>query len=67
MRPSLMKEADVQGITIDGLGGAEDQDLPGGGIDGIRRRLVPFDGTLELVSPVGGATFATIRVPRPVN
>ena len=52
-------------VFDDGLGGAEGQDLPGGGIDGIRRRLAPFDGTVEIVSPVGGGTFATIRVPRP--
>ena len=52
-------------IMDDGLGGAEGQDMPGGGIAGVRHRLSPFDGTLEIVSPVGGGTFATIRVPRP--
>lgn len=51
----------------DGLGGAEGQDLPGGGIERMRRRLAPVDGTLELVSPVGGGTFTTIRVPRPAS
>ena len=54
-------------VFDDGLGGAEGQDVRGGGIDGIRRRLAPFDGTLEVVSPVGGGTFATIRVPRPAS
>ncbi len=52
-------------VMDDGLGGAEGQDGPGGGIAGVRHRLAPFDGTLEFVSPVGGGTFATIRVPRP--
>jgi len=54
-------------VFDDGLGGAEGQDAPGGGIDGIRRRLAPFDGTLEVVSPIGGGTFATIHVPRPTG
>ncbi|WP_233557779.1 sensor histidine kinase [Tessaracoccus antarcticus] len=53
-------------VFDDGLGGAEGQDVAGGGIAGIRRRLAPFDGTLDFVSPVGGGTFATIRVPRPI-
>lgn len=54
-------------VMDDGLGGAEGQDAPGGGIAGIRHRLEPFDGTLDIVSPVGGGTFATIRVPRPAS
>lgn len=52
-------------VVDDGIGGAEGQESPGGGIAGIRRRLAPFDGTLDVVSPVGGGTYATIRVPHP--
>jgi len=52
-------------VMDDGLGGAEGQDRPGGGIAVVRHRLAPFDGTLEIVSPKVGATFATICVPQP--
>ena len=54
-------------VIDDGIGGAEGRELAGGGISGIRRRLAPFDGSLDVVSPVGGGTFATIRVPRPAH
>ncbi len=36
---------------------------PGGGLDGLRRRLAAFDGTLSLSSPAGGPTEATLEVP----
>ncbi len=64
---SLENDEVVLEVMDDGLGGAESQDAPGGGIAGIRHRLEPFDGTLDIVSPVGGGTFATIRVPRPAG
>ena len=48
-------------IYDDGRGGATA--APGGGLDGVRRRLGAFDGTLGLVSPVGGPTVVTMRIP----
>lgn len=36
---------------------------PGGGLDGVRRRLAAFDGTLSLSSPAGGPTEALLEVP----
>lgn len=48
-------------IEDDGPGGAVL--IAGGGLDGIRRRLSAFDGTLTVVSPVGGPTRVRIVVP----
>jgi signal transduction histidine kinase len=54
-------------ITIidDGHGGARLR--PGGGLDGVRRRLSPFDGQLLLDSPEGGPTRIEIVVPHPAG
>jgi signal transduction histidine kinase len=56
---------DEQGLVVvvsdDGVGGASA--AGGTGLRGIERRLGAFDGTLRLVSPVGGPTVATVRVP----
>ncbi|MFJ9443632.1 sensor histidine kinase [Kitasatospora sp. NPDC101235] len=48
-------------VRDDGRGGA----VTGGegGLAGLRRRLAVFDGTLELTSPAGGPTCATMVVP----
>jgi signal transduction histidine kinase len=48
-------------VRDDGIGGA--QVAPGGGLDGVSRRLAAFDGTLELVSPEGGPTTVTLTIP----
>jgi signal transduction histidine kinase len=48
-------------VDDDGPGGATI--IPGGGLDGIRRRLGAFDGTLGVVSPVGGPTQVRMVVP----
>ncbi|HEY1530941.1 MAG TPA: histidine kinase [Galbitalea sp.] len=48
-------------VVDDGPGGATI--TPGGGLDGIRRRVAAFDGTLTLASPVGGPTRSTIVIP----
>ncbi|SUB55621.1 sensor histidine kinase [Nocardia brasiliensis] len=48
-------------VDDDGPGGAEV--VPGGGLDGIRRRLAAFDGALTLASPAGGPTQARMVVP----
>ena len=60
-------ESVVIEVTDNGLGGADGQERPDGGLAGIRRRLAPFDGTLDIISPVGGGTFATIKIPHPVD
>lgn len=52
-------------VTDNGIGGAEE--TPDGGLAGLRRRLDPYDATLEFISPVGGPTSATVVVPRPVD
>jgi signal transduction histidine kinase len=48
-------------VTDDGRGGAAV--APGGGLDGIRRRLGTFDGTLTVSSPPGGPTTLTMEIP----
>ncbi|MER7750761.1 histidine kinase [Kitasatospora sp. NPDC097643] len=48
-------------VEDEGRGGVEVQ--AGGGLDGLRRRLAVFDGTLEISSPPGGPTRATMKVP----
>jgi signal transduction histidine kinase len=48
-------------VGDDGVGGA--QMIPGGGLDGIHRRMAAFDGTVTLSSPVGGPTIVTITSP----
>jgi signal transduction histidine kinase len=51
----------VAEVWDDGTGGA---DAEGGeGLAGVRRRLGAFDGTLAVVSPVGGPTSVTLEVP----
>ncbi|MEV7987294.1 histidine kinase [Micromonospora sp. NPDC085948] len=48
-------------VRDDGKGGAVV--VPGGGLDGTRRRLAAFDGTLTVRSPVGGPTEIALEVP----
>ncbi|MFF1816529.1 histidine kinase [Kribbella sp. NPDC058245] len=48
-------------VTDTGPGGAVA--VPGGGLDGIARRLSAFDGTLTLDSPPGGPTLARMEIP----
>jgi signal transduction histidine kinase len=56
---------DETGIVIhvedDGRGGVRTR--PNGGLDGLRRRLAVFDGTVEITSPAGGPTDVKIVVP----
>jgi signal transduction histidine kinase len=51
----------VAEVCDDGRGGASVR--AGAGLAGLRRRLAVFDGTLEITSPTGGPTRATMRVP----
>ncbi|MFI0975583.1 sensor histidine kinase [Streptomyces sp. NPDC021093] len=51
----------VVDVEDDGRGGAGVR--PGGGLDGLRRRLAVFDGTLEITSPAGGPTRVRMVVP----
>ncbi|MEV4098062.1 sensor histidine kinase [Streptosporangium saharense] len=48
-------------VEDDGRGGADMR--TGGGLDGLRRRLAVFDGTLEVTSPKGGPTHVRMMVP----
>ena len=48
-------------VGDDGVGGA--QLTAEGGLCGVQRRLVAFDGTLSLASPLGGGTIVTVKVP----
>lgn len=58
-------DALVARVTDNGIGGA--LEVEGGGLSGLVRRLAPFDGTLDFVSPVGGPTVATARIPCPAS
>lgn len=48
-------------VRDDGVGGATF--TPGGGLDGVRRRLAAFDGTVSVDSPEGGPTLVTMTIP----
>ncbi|MCK7622430.1 sensor histidine kinase [Streptomyces sp. RS10V-4] len=48
-------------VTDDGHGGADTS--AGSGLEGIRRRLASFDGTLEIDSPPGGPTVMKLELP----
>lgn len=48
-------------VEDNGRGGAVER--ADGGMAGLRRRLAVFDGTLEITSPAGGPTRATMVVP----
>ncbi|HEX5117851.1 MAG TPA: histidine kinase [Pseudonocardiaceae bacterium] len=47
-------------VTDDGRGGA---DPSGAGLTGVRQRLAPFDGSVDVASPVGGPTEITLEIP----
>lgn len=51
-------------VRDDGIGGAAF--ASGGGLDGVRRRLAAFDGTVEVDSPEGGPTVVTMTLPAAV-
>ncbi|MET0821572.1 MAG: histidine kinase, partial [Aeromicrobium sp.] len=48
-------------VEDDGVGGAST--ASGTGLSGVARRLTAFDGTMDVVSPVGGPTTITLEVP----
>lgn len=48
-------------VSDDGAGAA--QPAPGGGLDGLRRRVEALDGTFTLTSPAGAGTVLTVEVP----
>ncbi|MFI7697475.1 sensor histidine kinase [Nonomuraea sp. NPDC049480] len=59
----LRQSAGVLRLMVgdDGRGGA--YSAAGSGLDGIRRRLSAFDGTLGVHSPPGGPTELTMEIP----
>ncbi|MFE6164368.1 sensor histidine kinase [Streptomyces sp. NPDC056486] len=64
-RAQITVARDDAGLVIDveddGRGGADVR--AGGGLEGLRRRLAAFDGTLEISSPEGGPTRVGMMVP----
>jgi signal transduction histidine kinase len=48
-------------VTDDGAGGADPAN--GSGLRGIEQRVAAFDGTLVVVSPVGGPTVVAVEIP----
>jgi signal transduction histidine kinase len=48
-------------VGDNGAGGARPR--PGGGLQGIERRLHAFDGTVAVTSPAGGPTQVTMELP----
>ncbi len=48
-------------VEDDGMGGAST--ATGSGLAGVVRRLAACDGTMEVVSPVGGPTLVVLEVP----
>jgi signal transduction histidine kinase len=48
-------------VRDDGRGGAGV--VPGGGLDGVSRRLRAFDGSMEVASPEGGPTTVRMEIP----
>jgi signal transduction histidine kinase len=48
-------------VEDDGKGGAAISS--GTGLAGVARRLAAFDGTMDVVSPIGGPTVVTLEVP----
>ncbi|OZM70280.1 histidine kinase [Amycolatopsis antarctica] len=60
----LVREAGgdlVLTVTDEGHGGA--RLVPGGGLDGLVRRVGTVDGRLDVHSPAGGPTVVTIAIP----
>jgi signal transduction histidine kinase len=64
-RVSIDVEHDGRALVVvvedDGVGGASAS--AGTGLSGVARRLTAFDGTMDVVSPVGGPTTITLEVP----
>lgn len=48
-------------VSDDGRGGAAETN--GGGLQGVRRRLSSFDGTVDVSSPAGGPTVINMEIP----
>ena len=48
-------------VTDDGRGGASA--VPGGGLRGLAERIRTVDGSIEIDSPSGGPTVATVELP----
>jgi signal transduction histidine kinase len=51
----------VMTVRDNGTGGA--RVVPGGGLSGLRERVLTVDGQLAVLSPPGGPTTVTIRLP----
>ena len=58
----LAQERDLLRLTVadDGVGGAQ---MTGGGLRGLAERLATIDGRLDVTSPAGGPTVASVELP----
>ena len=58
----LAQERDLLRLTVadDGVGGAQ---MTGGGLSGLAERLATIDGRLDVTSPPGGPTVASVELP----
>lgn len=59
----IASDADELRITVEDNGSGGAQVGTGSGLSGLRDRLAMLDGTLEIDSPAGGPTVATVVVP----
>lgn len=57
--PSVRRVLTVE-VRDDGVGGADPQ---GGGLQGLARRVAALDGSVSVVSPLGGPTVITAELP----
>jgi signal transduction histidine kinase len=57
------RDAEFLYVTVedDGPGGAKL--VPGGGLDGLAKRVAALDGKLSVVSPPGGPTMVSAQIP----
>jgi len=60
VRIDLDRERLTVEVADDGPGGA---DPAGGGLTGLRHRVEALDGTLTVVSPLGGGTIVRAELP----
>jgi signal transduction histidine kinase len=63
VRVGLRHRGGVLRMTVHDDGGGGADPAAGTGLDGIRRRLSAFDGTLAVHSPPGGPTELTMELP----
>jgi signal transduction histidine kinase len=61
VRAAVLDDELTVEITDDGVGGADTS--TGTGLRGLADRLESIDGSLQVLSPIGGGTRLTARIP----